>query len=113
TDPATGAESRLRRYIHEFWPSLTSIGLEGTASPDRLRFYDDIHGAVENATFVQESCPERLDIKREIIAQIDSATPADAVIATSSSGLLISDIQDAAAHPERIVLGHPFNPPHL
>src|SRR5690606_5566530 len=113
TDPAPGAEGRLRGYIDELWPSLTDIGLESTASADRLRFFDDIEAAVDGAAFVQENCPERLDIKRAILAQIDSAAPADTVIATSSSGLLISDIQDAAGHPERVVLGHPFNPPHL
>jgi 3-hydroxyacyl-CoA dehydrogenase len=63
--------------------------------------------------FIQENGPERVDIKRDVIAQIDAAAPSDTIIATSSSGLLISDIQDAATHPERVLLGHPFNPPHL
>src|SRR5690606_40848193 len=84
TDPAPGAEGRLRGYIDELWPSLTDIGLESTASADRLRFFDDIEAAVDGAAFVQENCPERLDIKRAILAQIDSAAPADTVIATSS-----------------------------
>ncbi|HUE56375.1 MAG TPA: 3-hydroxyacyl-CoA dehydrogenase NAD-binding domain-containing protein, partial [Candidatus Udaeobacter sp.] len=60
-----------------------------------------------------ENGPERLDIKRDLIANIDAAIPDNAIIATSSSGILISSIQDAAKHPERVVLGHPFSPPHL
>jgi carnitine 3-dehydrogenase len=52
-------------------------------------------------------------VKRDLLAEISAALPADSLIATSSSGILISDLQDAAIHPERVVLGHPFNPPHL
>jgi carnitine 3-dehydrogenase len=69
---------------------------------------------VAEAVFVQENGPERVDIKRDLIARIDAAAPATTLIATSSSGILISEIQNAAArHPERVLVGHPFNPPHL
>jgi 3-hydroxyacyl-CoA dehydrogenase len=113
TDPAPGSEERLRELIEKYWPALERIGLAREASKDRVRFEANIAEAVRDAGFVQENGPERLDVKRRLIAEIDSAAKVDALIATSSSGLLISDIQDAARHPERVLLGHPFNPPHL
>jgi carnitine 3-dehydrogenase len=113
TDPAPGAETRLREAVEKYWPVLERIGLAEDASKERLRFEADLSIAVKDAGFVQESGPERLDIKRTLIGEIDAAAKADALIATSSSGLLASDIQDAARHPERVLVGHPFNPPHL
>lgn len=113
TDPAAGAEDRLRVLVDSYWPMLQTMGLADGASPSRLSFHADVAHAVSNAGFIQESGPERVDIKRETLAQIDAAAPVDALIATSSSGIRISDIQDAAKHPERVLLGHPFNPPHL
>jgi carnitine 3-dehydrogenase len=113
TDPADGAEARLRTLVDGFWPVLESTGLADGASRDRLTFNSDLGAAVEGAFFIQENGPERVDIKRELLAQISAVVPADTIIATSSSGMLISDIQDAATAPERVLLGHPFNPPHL
>ena len=113
TDPAPGAEDRLRVWVKEFWPALTRIGLAAGASPDKLVFVSDLAKAVSGADFVQENGPERVEIKRDLIASIDKAVDSQAIIATSSSGILISSIQDAAKHPERVLLGHPFNPPHL
>lgn len=113
TDPAPQAEERLRALVNAYWPSLERMGLHADASPQRLSFHVELADAVEGAFFIQESGPERLDIKRETLRQIGAAAPGDALIATSSSGIQISDIQDAAAHPERVLLGHPFNPPHL
>ena len=69
--------------------------------------------AVAGCAFIQENGPERVDVKRDLLAKISAAVPSDSLIATSSSGILISEIQDAAAYPERVLLGHPFNPPHL
>jgi len=113
TDPADGAEKRLRTLIDGFWPTLERIGLAEGASHSRLRFDPDIRRAVEGCAFIQENGPERADVKRDLLAKISAAVHSDSLIATSSSGILISDIQDAAAFPERVVLGHPFNPPHL
>jgi carnitine 3-dehydrogenase len=113
TDPADGAEKRLRTLVDGFWPALDHVGLAEGASPSRLRFDPDIMRAVEGCAFIQENGPERVDVKRDLLAKISAAVPSDSLIATSSSGILISDIQDAAAVPERVVLGHPFNPPHL
>lgn len=113
TDPAAGAEERLREYIDDCWPTVEALGLVEGASRDRLAFSTDVAQAVRGAMFVQESGPERLDVKHALIASIESAVEADVIIASSSSGLQISEIQGKAMHPERIVLGHPFNPPYL
>jgi carnitine 3-dehydrogenase len=113
SDPANGAESRLRALVYSYWPTLEKLGLSEGASRDRLRFDSILSKALKDVDFVQENGPERLDVKRDMIAAIDTAIPEHALIATSSSGILISSIQDAAKHPERIVLGHPFSPPHL
>jgi hypothetical protein len=93
---------------------MEAMGLAPGASPGRLRFAASPEDAVEGAQFVQENGPERLDLKRDLFRRLDEAAPADAVLATSSSTITVSEIQDACArHPERVVLGHPFNPPHL
>src|SRR5205823_6823627 len=66
-----------------------------------------------SADFVQESAPEREAVKQALLARIDAVLPADIIIASSSSGLLMSRLQQSCRHPERLVIGHPFNPPHL
>ena len=113
TDPAPGADQKLRELIASYWATLRELGMAESASQNRLVFEKDIQKALEGVDFVQENGPERLDIKRNLIAKIDGAIAEDVIIATSSSGILISSIQDAAKHPERVLLGHPFSPPHL
>lgn len=113
TDPAEGAEARLRDFIARAWPTVERLGLAPGASADRLRFVSDLAEAVRGADFIQESGPERLEVKHRMIAEIEVAAPEDAIIASSTSGLTMSAIQKEARHPERILLGHPFNPPHL
>jgi 3-hydroxyacyl-CoA dehydrogenase len=113
TDPAPGAQERLRKLVDDYWPMLERMGLAQGASPARLRFFDSLDATVDGAGFIQENGPERVDIKRQTLARMSAVAPAGTLIASSSSGIRISDIQDAAAHPERVVLGHPFNPPHL
>ena len=113
TDPAPGAEARLRAAIANAWPALVRLGLGEGADPARLAFAPDLAGAVAEADFVQECAPENEDVKRRLIAEIDAAAPAQAIIASSSSGLLPSRIQADCAHPERVLIGHPFNPVYL
>ena len=117
TDPAPGAEDALRRAVEAQWPAMEAMGgLAPGASPDngRLRFAASPEAAVEGAQFVQENGPERLDLKRDLFRRLDEAAPAGAILATSSSTITVSEIQDACARcPERVVLGHPFNPAHL
>jgi carnitine 3-dehydrogenase len=112
-DPAPDAEARLRAAVLRYWPVLERIGLAPGAALTRLRFAETLEEAVENAEFVQESGPERLELKRALFRRIDASAGERAILATSSSGLLVSEIQTACARPERVVVGHPFNPPHL
>src|SRR6202162_2720762 len=113
TDPAPNAEANLRRYIDEAWKDLTVIGLSPNASRDHLKFTTDMKRALADADFVQENGPERKDFKIKLFADMDAATPPDSIIASSSSGLTMSVMQSACKHPERCVIGHPFNPPHV
>jgi 3-hydroxyacyl-CoA dehydrogenase len=113
TDPAPGAEDALRAAVAAHWPAMERIGLAEGSSPDRLRFAASAEEAVEHADFVQESGPERLDLKRALFARLDAAAAADVILASSSSTLLMSEVQDGCVHPGRVLLGHPFNPPHL
>jgi len=104
TDPAPGAEARLR----------ADVAATGLAARGRLTFVGDVAEAVAGADFVQENGPERLDVKHGLFAALDAAARPDVVLASSSSGLLPSAIAVACtAHPERMLVGHPFNPPHL
>jgi len=113
TDPAPNAEANLRKYVDEAWPALTAMGLSPKASRDRLSFTLDMKSAVSQANLVQENGPERPDFKIKLFADIDAATPPDSIIASSSSGITMSVMQSACKHPERCVIGHPFNPPHM
>jgi len=113
TDPVTNAELNLRKYIDAAWPSLMALGLDKGASRERLSFTPDLKEALRNADFVQENGPERKDFKIQLFADMDAATPPDSIIASSSSGLTMSVMQSACKHPERCVIGHPFNPPHM
>ena len=113
TDPSPGAEVRLRAAVAAHWPTLERIGLAAGASTERLRFHAQLEDALAEADFVQESGPERLDFKIDLFRRMDEAAPPHAILASSSSGLAVSDMQSGCAQPERVVLGHPFNPPHL
>jgi 3-hydroxyacyl-CoA dehydrogenase len=113
TDPAPNAESNLRKFIDAAWPALTDIGLSPKASRERLSFTPDMKTAVSDADLVQENGPERPDFKIKLFADLDAATPHDSIIASSSSGLTMTVIQSGCSRPERCVIGHPFNPPHM
>jgi 3-hydroxyacyl-CoA dehydrogenase len=113
TDPAPNAEANLRKYVDDAWDILTTIGLSPRAKRERLSFTSDMREALSRADFVQENGPERPDFKVKLYADMDAATPADSLIASSSSSLTMSTIQAQCQHPERCVIGHPFNPPHI
>jgi len=113
TDPAPNAEATLRKYVDGAWALLTDIGLAPGASRERLSFSADLKGALSAADFVQENGPERPEFKIKLFADIDEATPPDSIIASSSSGLTMTVIQSGCKRPERCVIGHPFNPPHI
>jgi 3-hydroxyacyl-CoA dehydrogenase len=113
TDPAANAEADLRNYVDEAWEQLEAIGLSAGASRDRLSFTEDSNQALAQADFVQENGPERPDFKMQLFAEMDDATPVDSIIASSSSGITPSVMQTRCKHPERVIVGHPFNPPHI
>jgi carnitine 3-dehydrogenase len=113
TDPAPNAEANLRKYVDNAWKDLTTLGLSTGASRERLTFTTDMAAALSKADLVQENGPERPDFKMKLFAEMDEATPADSLIASSSSGITPSVMQTKCRHPERIVIGHPFNPPHI
>jgi len=113
TDPAPKAEANLREYIDEAWKDLTSIGLSKGASRDRLRFTTNMKEALSEADFVQENAPERPDFKIKLYAEMEEVAPVDSLFASSSSGITPSVIQSQCKHPDRVVIGHPFNPPHI
>jgi carnitine 3-dehydrogenase len=111
TDPSPGAEQRLRSDVAAIWPTLTPAA---GGSPERLAFTPDPAEAVADADFVQENGPEREDVKHQLFAVLDAAARPEVVLASSSSGMLPSVIaRGCPRHPERVVIGHPFNPPHL
>jgi len=114
TDVAPNAEAALRRFIESAWPALKRLGVATGASQSKLSFTADLTTAVKGADLVQENGPERIEFKKKLYGQLDELLPADVIIASSSSGLTMSEIQSGCgSHPERCVIGHPFNPPHL
>ena len=112
-DPARDGEARVRDLVATAWPALQALGLAPGASPDRLCFAPTLGSAVADAGFVQESAPERLELKRELLAAIDRAAPAEVVIGSSTSGFAMTDMQPDTPGAARMVVGHPFNPPYL
>jgi len=113
-DPDPNGEAFARRFIDNAWPTLEKLeAVQPGADRKRFEFFKDSAAAAKGAEFVQESGPEREDIKIELFSTLDDALPPETVIATSSSGLLISRVSAKCKHPQRCVIGHPFNPPHL
>ena len=113
TNPSPDAEADLRKYIDEAWEQLKVIGLSPGAARKRLTFTSDLKEALSKADLVQENAPERPDLKAKLYADMDAAAPSDSLIASSSSGITPSVMQTSCKHPERVVIGHPFNPPHI
>jgi len=114
TDVAPNAETALKKFVETAWPALQRLGLSPGASQSNLKFTAALAQAVAGADLVQENGPERIDFKQKLYGQLDELLPPDVIIASSSSGLTMSEIQKGAvSHPERCVIGHPFNPPHV
>jgi carnitine 3-dehydrogenase len=111
-DPATGAPDKARASIDLAWRAMSRAGLAPGASPSRLIFCETIEACVTNADFVQESAPERETLKQDLLARIDAANP-DAIVASSTSGLLPTILSAKMKQPERMLVGHPFNPVYL
>src|SRR5580704_19089694 len=89
-DPNPAAEAYVRRYVAEVWPTLHRLGMADDADPDRWTFHALPVAAVRGADFVQENAPERLEIKRALYAEIDAALAPEVILASSSSGIMMS-----------------------
>ncbi len=113
TDPGPDAEAKLRAAVKNAWPAVEKIHVTPGVKPGTLSFVATVAEAVKDADFVQESAPEREELKRKLFAEIDRHARPDVILASSSSGLLPTAIQADCKHPERVVIGHPFNPVYL
>ena len=106
-------ESALRKRVISAWSVLEKQGLAPGASPDKLRFTSTIQACVSEADFIQESAPEILDLKINLHQQISKYAKPEAIISSSTSGLLPTEFYAKATFPERCIVGHPFNPVYL
>ena len=112
-DAAEGSEAKTRDYIDKAWPTLLALGLAVPGRRGELSVHASAGDAVAGADFIQESVPERLPLKHTIFAAIEAALKPGAIVASSASGLTLSEMQGGWKDASRFVLGHPFNPPHL
>lgn len=113
SDPGPNAEAILKGKIETAWPALISIGWAKTATPPEIRFTTDLAELAREADFIQESAPERIEVKQAVHRELSANARPDVIIGSSSSGLLPSEIQEGCTNPERILIGHPFNPVYL
>jgi len=112
-DPSPQTESMIKGYVEKAWPVLEKINLTEHGNPDNITFHNSASEAIEGALFIQESVPERIEIKHALYKQIESLLSPEVVVASSASGLTLSEMQQGWNDPAPLVLGHPFNPPHL
>ena len=112
-DPAAGAEQRLRAKVDDAWPALTKLGLSRGADRERLEFSADLDALCRRADFIQENAPENEALKRELLARVTAVAAPGCIVASSSSGLLPTRIQADCRHPQRVLIGHPFNPVYI
>lgn len=112
-DPAPEARKRTETMIAHGARALSSLTMIPLPERGALTFCNSLQEAVSDADFIQESAPERLDLKQSILAEIDKYAAPDALICSSTSGLMPTDLQKDLHHPERMMVGHPFNPVYL
>lgn len=113
-DTAPGAAQSVAKMVDAAWPALERLGVaSGPPAHQRIRFAATVADAVKDADFVQESGPEAPALKEPLLAEVDRHLPAGRVIASSTSGFTLDMLRVGLASPERILVGHPFNPPHL
>ena len=112
-DTLASAEKSTRDYVEMAWPALRDLGLIKSGAPGKVSFHKSAREAVRDADFIQENVPERIEIKKALFAEIEPHLKSDAIVASSASGLTLSEMQAGWQKPARFVLGHPFNPPHL
>ncbi len=112
-DVAEDIEVKVNAYVDNAWPTLEQLGLTETDDRTRISFHDRASDAVQGADFVQENVPERIEIKHALYREIEPELSAGTIVASSTSGLLVRELQRGWHNPGSFILGHPFNPPHL
>jgi carnitine 3-dehydrogenase len=112
-DPAEGAEEKTRKTVSHAWPSLEKLGLAPGASKERLTFVPTLEEAVSDADLIQENVPEREELKKNVLASIDQFAKPEAIIGSSTSGIMPSVLQEGLKNPERFLVAHPFNPVYI
>lgn len=112
-DPAEGAEHRAQEFIDNAWPNLLQLGVAESDVPPQFEFHHSASAAIAGCQFVQESGPENIESKRQLLAEMEASLEPGAIVSSSTSGIMPSEIQAGRKSPERYIVGHPFNPPHL
>ncbi len=111
-DPSTGAQAAIDTAMQRARPAMDALGLL-SADATVPQLTQDVKQAVADARHIQEALPEQIELKRRVYAEVEASAASDAVIASSSSGVLPSVLQEGLRHPERLVIAHPCNPPYL
>jgi len=112
-DPDPEIERKTMAVIGNARRALTRLFGAALPAEGKVTFAATLAEAVQDADFIQESLPEREDLKQKVLAEIDRLMPDHAIIGSSTSGLLPTNLQAAMARPDRLVVGHPFNPVYL
>lgn len=112
-DPDEKAEENTLKYIKRAWPYLQKMGLAGKALPEGLTFVTKIKDAVMDADLIQENVPERKELKKKVLSDIDQFSKPEAIIASSTSGIMPSVLQESLNNPQRVIVAHPFNPVYI
>lgn len=113
TDPSEGAYERMLKQVKQNWPYAEQLGLAEGASLDNLSFTVSLEEAVKDADHIQENVPEIEDLKAQVLTEIDTYARQDAIIGSSTSGIMPSELQQNLKHPERLVVAHPFHPVYI
>jgi carnitine 3-dehydrogenase len=111
-DVSPTAEEKLKAQIKTAWPSLEAL-LGKSKKKGKLTFTTNLQEMASKSDFIHEAAPEREDLKIKLFRDIDAAARPDVIIASSSSGFLPTNLQSQCKHPERVIIGHPFNPVYL
>ena len=112
-DPSVKARKQLLLNTKTALKSLQRLGLNKNTKLSNLKIYSDLRESLHSTTFVQENAPENEKLKKKLLKDIDKLLPKNIIIASSSSGLLPTRIQSLCNYPERVCIGHPFNPVYL
>ena len=112
-DPAPDAQEKMQSVLDNADRAYAKLTMAQRPDKGVVAFCESVEAAVSAAQWVVESVPERLDIKHSVYADIEAHAPSDAVIASSTSGIMPSDLQSSLTHPARLIVAHPFNPVYL